>query len=90
MMIMTALIINHRYHVPLTIYMSQCMKHGITYSTVELINDYQHLFACDVSPILTFEIFVICLHSINEFMGIVHTILDIKFCYFHTHERLSL
>lgn len=80
-MIMTAVIINNPYHVPLTTYMWQYVKHGITYSTVELFNDCEHFFVCEVPTLLTFQNIS---HGIYEFMSVVHTILDIKFCYFHT------
>jgi hypothetical protein len=44
---MRAVIINNRYHVPLFTYVSQYVKHGITYNKVELFNDSEHFFVCD-------------------------------------------
>ena len=81
---MRVVIINKPYHVPLTTYTSQYVKHGITYCTVELFNDCEHFFVCEVPPLLTFLNISLFPHDIYEFVSVVHTILDIKFCYFHT------
>jgi len=83
-MITRAVIINNRYHVPLTTYMSPYVKHGITYSTVELFNDSKHFFVCEIPSLLTFQNISLCLQGIYDFISLLHTIFDIKLCYFHT------